>query len=253
MTPKRCLWPVAIVLALSGCATLPAGEPEPRDRFERFNRSMYRFNSAADRIALRPLARGYVRAVPQPVRRGVTNFIDNYTYPRTIVNSLLQGKLADGGRDTLRLVVNTVGGLGFFDPASRLGLEAHDEDFGQTLGRWGVPSGPYLMLPLLGPSTVRDTAGRVPDEYTTARHYIDDHYVRYGLVALDAVNSRAGLLDTDSVLEEAFDPYAFVRNAWLQRREFLVRDGDVPPEEFAPDDEPATTAEPPAAQSPAPR
>jgi len=253
MTPFRRLWPLVIALAAGGCAALPSGKPDPSDRFERFNRSMYRFNSAADRMALRPLARGYVRAVPHPVRRGITNFIDNYTYPRTIVNDLLQGKLADGGRDTLRLVFNTVGGLGFFDPASRMGLEAHDEDFGQTLGRWGVPSGPYLMLPLLGPSTVRDAAGRVPDEYTTARHYVDDNYVRYGLAALDLVNSRAGLLDTDKVVAETFDAYAFVRNAWLQRREYLVRDGDVPAEEFELEDQTATPAERPAAATPAPR
>lgn len=230
----------AALLGLFGCATLPGGKADPRDRFERFNRSVYRFNDAADRAVLKPVALGYVRVVPGPARHGISNFIANLTYPRTIINDMLQGKFADGARDTGRLVVNTVAGLGFFDPATRMGLEAHNEDFGQTLGKWGMHSGPYLMLPLLGPSTVRDTAGRLPDEYTTARHYIDDSRVRWGLVALDAVDTRAALLDTDAVLDEAYDRYAFVRNAWLQRREYLVRDGEgtadelLDPEQEAP-------------------
>jgi phospholipid-binding lipoprotein MlaA len=243
----RVLW--FVLLTQTACAALPAdGQTGPRDRFERFNRSMYRFNTAADRLVLRPMARGYVRVLPQPVRRGIGNFLTNLAYPRTIVNELLQGKLADGARDATRLTINTVVGLGFFDPAMRIGLEQHDEDFGQTLGKWGVPAGPYLMLPLLGPSTVRDTVGRVPDEYTTARHYLQDPYARWGLAALEVVDTRAGLLATDAVLRESFDPYAFVRNAWLQRREFAVRDGQMPAEDLEPDTVPTDEqAEPPPA------
>ncbi len=223
---------LALVLVQSGCASLPNGKPDSRDRFERFNRSVYRFNDAADRAVIKPMARGYVKAVPAPVRRGIGNFLNNLSYPRTIINDVLQGKLRDGARDTGRLVVNTVAGLGFFDPATRMGLEANDEDFGQTLGKWGVPSGPYLMLPLLGPSTIRDTAGLVPDDYTTVRHYIDDDYVRWGLIVLNGLDARAGLLDTEGVLDETYDRYAFVRNSWLQRREYQVRDGDVPADDL---------------------
>jgi phospholipid-binding lipoprotein MlaA len=241
MKPVHTLWPLAIALSLCGCASVPAGKADPRDRLERFNRSMYGFNKAADRAIVQPVARGYRELMPQPVRRGITNFMENYTYPRTIVNDLLQGKLADGGRDTLRLVFNTVGGLGFLDPASRFGLTANDEDFGQTLGRWGVPIGSYLVLPVLGPSTLRDAVGRVPDEYTTGRHYVDDEYVRYGMAAVDVIDRRASLLDVEQVLAETFDEYAFVRNAWLQRREYRVRDGDVPVEELAPEDESSVT------------
>lgn len=218
---------ILATLALCGCATLPAGKRDARDPFERANRSVYRFNVAVDRAVAKPVATGYRRHVPVPIRRGIGNFLDNLGYPRTIVNELLQGKLADSGRDSVRLVINTVFGLGFFDPASRAGLDKHDEDFGQTLGRWGMPAGPYLMLPLLGPSTLRDAIGEVPDEYTTARHYLPDAGERYGVLAIDAIDTRAQLLDTDKLIEGAYDPYAFVRNAWLQRRAYLINDGAI--------------------------
>jgi phospholipid-binding lipoprotein MlaA len=237
-----------VCLLAAGCASLPNSKPDRRDPLERYNRWMFGINDAVDRAAVKPVAQAYVRVVPPPVRRGVGNFFHNISYPRTIVNDLLQAKVADGTRDTARLVVNSVLGLGFFDPATQLGLDRHDEDFGQTLGRWGVPSGPYLMLPVLGPSTVRDAIGRVPDEYSSGRHYIKDSALKWSLAALDAVDQRAGLLQADSATRETFDRYAFIRNAWLQRREFLVRDGNV--------DEPAFDAEPPADQpisGPAPR
>lgn len=245
---------LALLAATSGCASLPAGSrPDPRDRFERFNRASYRFNIALDHAVLRPIARGYVYVTPAPLRRGLGNFFSNLGYPVTIVNQLLQGKLRLAGRDTARLVVNTIAGAGFFDPASRIGLERHDEDFGQTLGRMGVGTGPYLMLPLLGPSSVRDGISMIPDEYLEPRHYVRDPAVHYGLIALDVVDQRASLLPTDATLEQAFDPYAFVRNAWLQHREFQVRDGKMPEdtfEELPIDDEsapaPASEATPPA-------
>ncbi len=227
-------------LLASGCASLPNGKPGPRDPLEGYNRWMFRVNDAVDRGVLKPAATAYVRVLPQPVRRGVSNFFGNLGYPRTVVNDLLQAKFADGTQDAARLLLNTVLGLGFFDPATRLGLDRHSEDFGQTLGRWGMPSGPYLMLPLLGPSTLRDAFGRVPDEYTTGRHYFKDSAVRLSLNALDAVSQRAALFDAENVTRESFDRYAFIRNVWLQRREFQVRDGNV--------DEPAFDDEPPAAQ-----
>jgi phospholipid-binding lipoprotein MlaA len=242
MTRYRLLLP-ALLLLLTGCASLPPGPRDARDPFERFNRSMYNFNNAADRAVLRPTARAWRAVVPSPVRRGLSNFVANLAYPNVILNDLLQGKIADGGRDVARLLINTVCGLGLFDPATVAGLQKHNEDFGQTLGKWGVHSGPYLVLPLLGPSTVRDAPSKLVDDYGDARHYLTDNYLRYGLWVTNAVELRAGLLDYDKVLDQAFDPYALVRNVWLQRRESLVHDGatdanspdaDAPPEEEAP-------------------
>lgn len=230
---KPALWLLLACAALAtGCASIPGnGQPDPRDRFERFNRSVYKFNDALDRGVARPVARAYVAVTPRPVRIGVSNFLSNLSSPVTIVNDLLQGKIKGFGTDTARLVINTTIGIGgLFDPATKIGLAAGDEDFGQTLGKWGVRPGPYLMLPILGPSTVRDAFGRAGDQFAEPRNYIDDPTVRYGLTALDLIDTRAGLLQTDDVLRRSFDPYGFVRNAYLQRRQFLVYDGN-PPEE----------------------
>ncbi len=241
MSRYRLLLPA--LLLVSGCATLPSSPRDARDPFERFNRSMYKFNDAADRAVLRPTAKAWRAVVPRPARRGLSNFASNLAYPNVIVNDFLQGKFADGGRDVARLLINTVCGLGLFDPATVAGLIKHDEDFGQTLGKWGVHSGPYLVLPLLGPSTVRDAPSKLVDDYGDARHYLTDNYVRYGLWVTNAVELRARLLDSDALLDQAFDPYALVRSAWLQRREFQVHDGataakgadaDAPLEEEAP-------------------
>lgn len=221
---------VFIVLALSGlltgCATLPPGERDPRDRFERTNRAVYRFNDGLDRHIARPLAKGYVKVTPRPVRTGVSNFFQNLFYPTVIVNDLLQGKLKSFGGDTARLVVNTTLGIGgLFDPATQMGLPAGDEDFGQTLGKWGVPTGPYVVLPLIGPSNVRDTVGFAGDWFTDPKNYVRNDYVSLGLTGASLIDLRAELLATDDVLARAYDPYVFVRNAYLQRREFQVKDG----------------------------
>lgn len=217
----------AIALLLSGCATVPSGERDPRDRFERMNRSVYRFNDALDRGVARPVAKAYTRVVPQPLRTGVSNFFENLSYPTTIVNDLLQAKPKPFLRDTARFVVNTTFGLGgLFDPATQMGLPTGDEDLGQTMGRWGIPSGTYLVLPLLGPSSTRDLLGRAGDNLTSdPTLLIDDDATRYGLLALGLVDQRASLLQADSVLQQSFDPYVFMRNAYLQRREYQVRDG----------------------------
>ncbi|HVO00450.1 MAG TPA: VacJ family lipoprotein [Steroidobacteraceae bacterium] len=242
-----------LALGLAGCATAPGGKHDPRDPFERFNRGVYRFNTAADRAVLRPAARAWKAAVPAPVRRGLGNFIGNLGYPVTIVNDLLQGKMRQGADDFSRLLVNSIAGLGFLDPASSAGLERHDEDFGQTLAKWGVPAGPYLMLPFLGPSSMRDAPAKLADEYSDGRHYLQDPYLRWGLWGADKVELRASLLDADAALERTYDPYAFVRNAWLQRREYQVRDGAVDDSDVdtgadapadAPDDAPAPTGPP---------
>lgn len=227
--------PVALLIAglLPACATLPPGERDPRDRFERVNRGVYRFNDALDRGIARPAAKAYVKVTPRPVRTGFGNFWRNLTYPTVMINNLLQGKPGGFLTSTARLLVNTTIGIGgLFDPASQLGIPASDEDFGQTLGRWGVPPGPYMVLPVLGPSTVRDSAGLLADQFSDPKYYlVKDFWLKAGLTAAELLDRRAGLLGTDDLLTDSFDPYAFMRNAYLQRREFQVRDGDVPPGE----------------------
>src|SRR5688572_10059325 len=216
------------VLFASGCATVPAGKADPRDPWEKFNRSMYVFNDALDRAIAKPAAKGYKKVTPQFVRTGISNVITNIDTVPTIVNGLLQGKVRQAGRDSARFLLNTTLGLGgLFDPASSAGLELNDEDFGQTLGKWGVKPGPYLMLPFLGPSTVRDTFARIPDQYTYPVNYLEDDSTRILIRGVDFIDLRADLLELDAQLERSYDRYAFIRNAWMQRREFMVRDGDV--------------------------
>src|SRR5882757_3785563 len=219
----------ALAFTLGGCATLPSGKPDPSDRFERVNRSVYSFNRAIDHAVVRPVARTYVKITPAPVRSSISNFFTNLDYPVTIVNDFLQGKLHDGMSDVGRFGVNTVIGIGgLFDPASHWGMEKHNEDFGLTLARWGLHSGPYLMLPILGPSTVRDAPGRVADRFVTPTSYLNNTGVEVGAFVAKGVTTRAGVLDMDQMIDSAFDPYVFVRNAWLQRREYQVRGGKMP-------------------------
>ena len=253
---------LALSLGLTGCATLPNGKVDPRDRFERFNRSVYKFNNALDHAVLRPAAHAYVKVLPQPVRTSINNFTTNLAYPTTVANDFFQGKVADGVTDAARIIVNTLLGLGgLFDPASHMGLDRHTQDFGLTLGHWGVPSGPYLMLPFLGPSTVRDTAGLVPDYALTyeivSRNLITNNWVSGGLFVVAQVDRRSQLLDTDKILDSTYDPYAFLRSAYLQRRNYLLH-GDENPEEMFPDadtdssDTGADKSSPPSASPPAP-
>lgn len=244
---------LALCLGLGGCATLPSGKPDPRDRFERINRSVFVFNTKLDHALLRPVAREYVKVTPRPIRTAINNFLSNLAYPTTIVNQFLQGHFDDGVGDTARLVVNTTLGLGgLFDPATRMGLDRHGADFGQTLGKWGAHSGPYLMLPLLGPSTVRDGIGLVPDwlllhEIETVKLFRNNGYVEWSLFAVNLVNLRAQLLDVDRLLDSAYDPYAFVRSAYLQRRDYLINGGAVTPEEEFPDSDTGSGDAAPAA------
>jgi phospholipid-binding lipoprotein MlaA len=225
------------------------GERPPRrnaDPFERVNRATFAFNDALDRMLARPAARLYRAAVPEAGRTAVTNVMSNFEYPTTALNSALQGKFKDAGEGVARFVVNaTVGIGGLFDPATNFGLPRHDEDFGQTLGAWGVPSGPFLVLPGFGPSTVRDAPTRLVDRYTNARRYIGAGSTEWVLLGIDLVDTRAQLLQADIALRNAFDPYALVRNAFLQRREYLVRDGQMPEQDYddfyeddLPEDEP---------------
>jgi phospholipid-binding lipoprotein MlaA len=246
---RRIAFIILALVGLSGCAALPPGQHDPRDRFERTNRAVYRFNDALDRHIAKPLAKGYVKVTPRPVRTGVSNFFQNLASPTVIVNDLLQGKLKSFGGDTARLVVNTTLGIGgLFDPATRMGLPAGDEDFGQTLGKWGVPPGPYMVLPIFGPSNVRDTVGFAGDWFTDPKNYVNNFYVSLGLSGGALLDKRAELLATDDVLSRAYDPYVFIRNAYLQRREYQVKDGTAPTDDVEIFDD----AETPTATGPAP-
>jgi phospholipid-binding lipoprotein MlaA len=218
-------------VSLGACASLPQGhEPHPQDRFERYNRAVYQFNDGLDRAIAKPVAKTYVQVTPASVRTGVGNFFENLSYPSTVANDLLQLKFRLFATDSLRLVVNTTVGVGgLFDPATKMGIPTGNEDLGQTLGYWGVPAGPYLMLPIFGPATVRDTAGGVVDSlYTDPLHYLGSPSVEYGLTALGMLHNRSELLSLESTLDNAYDPYAITRSAYLQRREYQVRDGQVP-------------------------
>jgi phospholipid-binding lipoprotein MlaA len=229
---------LALAFSLVGCASLPEGSKrDPRDHAERFNRSMYKFNTALDHAILRPVARGYVKVTPRPVRTGVSNFFSNLGYTKTIGNDIFQGQFRDFGSDIGRFVVNTTVGIGgVFDPATRFGLEKHDRDFGQTLGKWGLPTGTYLMLPLFGPSDVRDAFGLIPDRFMSIDGQISDPIIQVSLTATDKVNGRADLLPFDHVLDSAYDPYALVRNIWFQKRDHKVH-GDAIPYETLPSDD----------------
>lgn len=198
----------------------------PEDPWENWNRKVFKFNDGLDRWALRPVAIGYQKVTPKPVRKSVSNVFNNLGEPKNLVNNLLQAKFRDAGVDTARFMFNTTFGvLGIFDVATKMGLQRNDEDFGQTLGKWGVPSGPYVMLPLLGPSTVRDTPALVPDAYSSVYPYMKRERYRYGLLAVDVVQQREELLSAEDLISG--DKYIFIRNAWLQNREYKVMDGEV--------------------------
>ena len=234
-----------LALALAGCATTsgrtdadPGAESRAknRDPIEKLNRGVYRFNDALDRHALRPVAVVYHDHTPSWLQQGIGNFFTNLFYPTTIANQFLQGKLKEGSQDIARFVINTtLGWGGVLDVASGAKLPVHDEDSGQTLGRWGVPPGPYLMLPLLGPATLRDAPARIADDFTQPFRWYDAGNERWFSLALYLTDKRASLLQLDRLVNEAYDPYAFVRDAYLQRRQYAVYDGDVPEEQLEDD------------------
>ncbi|WP_175688066.1 MlaA family lipoprotein [Burkholderia anthina] len=213
---------VAAVAALSGCATVQT--PTKGDPLEGFNRTMYKFNDTVDTYALKPVAKGYQYAVPQPVRESVTNFFSNIGDVYIAANNIVQLRIADGVGDIMRVVINTVFGVGgLFDVATIAKLPKHTADFGITMGRYGVPSGPYLVLPLLGPSTLRDTAGLGVDYVGNPLTYVKPDGLSWGLFGVNLVNARANLLGAGDVLDAAaLDKYSFVRNAYLQRRQMLI-------------------------------
>jgi phospholipid-binding lipoprotein MlaA len=213
----------------SGCATTQ--EPgDPRDPWEGFNRTVFDFNEAVDRAVIRPLAVGYVRVTPRPVRTGIGNFFSNLSDVTNLFNNLLQLKFDAAVNDFGRLAFNTTFGLlGLIDVASEMDLPKNNEDFGQTLGYWGVPPGPYVVLPLLGPSTVRDTPTRYVDMITHPLYYDDNAGRRNIAAGLMILDTRAGFLRTERALEDiAPDRYIALRDFYLDRREYLVHDGEPP-------------------------
>lgn len=226
---KSALFVVAATSLLGGCAT----SGNPKDPVEGFNRAMFAFNEGLDAAIIKPVAKGYDAALPTPVRTGVTNFFGNIADFFIGVNNLLQGKPDQAASDLGRVLVNsTIGILGLFDVATGAGLEKHDEDFGQTFGRWGVGDGAYVVLPFFGPRTVRDTAGLVLDSIADPVADIDHVPTRNTLLALRIVDTRADLLPADKVIEEAaLDKYSYIRDGYLQRRRNLVHDGNPPREQ----------------------
>ena len=215
-----------LLLLLAACATQAPTRSDPSDPWERMNRATYTFNDKFDKAIARPVARGYRAGVPHVVQTGIRNVFDNVDTTITMLNDLLQGEFTPFMHDTSRLLVNTVIGLGgLFDPATAMGIDKNDRDLGQTFGKWGMHPGPYLMLPFLGPSDVRDAFGRLGDAFSTPRSYIANKYWNYGSWLLEKIDTRSRLLDTDQLIAKAYDPYAFLRNAYLQNRQFKVRGG----------------------------
>ena len=221
-----------MLVLLGGCAT--TGDGDPRDPFEGVNRKVYRFNDVVDRAVAQPVARGYQKVVPGEIRDRVRNFFGNIGDVFVGVNNFLQGKFADGANDWARVAFNTTIGLfGIHDIATDMGYEKHNEDFGQTFGRWGAGTGPYLVLPFLGSSNVRDGLGTGVDMYTDPLGEVRGYRTQYALWGLRLTQTRADLLEASRILEEAaLDRYTFQRDAYLQRRRSLVYDGRPPREKL---------------------
>lgn len=231
---------IAAAISTTGCASLggadAANDTEPQDPFESYNRAVYKFNDSFDQAIAKPVAQAYQDVMPNWADKGITNFFSNLDDVLVLANNLLQFKFKQAASDAARIVFNTTAGLlGFVDVASHMDLPKHKEDFGQTLGYWGVPSGPYFVLPFLGPSTIRDTAGLGVD-YTYLDPVVNnvDHLNdRAALFLIEFIDTRADYLDASRLLESAaLDPYVYTREAYLQRRRYYVYDGDPPMADF---------------------
>lgn len=226
--PLQALKPQTETEAETDIDTTPPAPPEKNvDPYEKFNRTMFGFNDHLDRWFLKPLAKGYETVTPSPIRKGVSNFFANVDMLTTIPNDLLQGKTAYFTADIWRFMLNTTLGIGgIFDIATRVGLPKHHEDFGMTLAYWGGADGlkpqPYLVLPFLGSTTTRDAIGKIPNAATWPFNYIQPEYYNYGAIGLNILNKRAALLPADKLVQDAFDPYIFVRSAYLQSRDHEI-------------------------------
>jgi phospholipid-binding lipoprotein MlaA len=214
---------------VTGCASMPDSEPVEHDPWERANRGLYEVNDVIDRATTRPVARAYNAVVPEPVRQGVTNFGQNLMTPSSSLNNFFQGKPRDGFGEFLRFVINSTAGIGgLFDIAANNGLDAKTEDFGQTAAVWGVPDGPYVMLPFRGPRTLRDAVLMPLDFLADPLYHYDNSSVRDPLYVLRIINLRARLLPLEEMLQDSNDPYVTLRESYLQNRKFEVYDGDPP-------------------------
>jgi phospholipid-binding lipoprotein MlaA len=217
---------ILVCALLAGCASQPIAHKDPRDPFERVNRATFKFNDAVVQKIAKPVGHTYNRVVPKFMRTGLSNFIDNTQTPEIIINDFLQAKFKAGLTDIGRFLLNsTVGVGGLLDPATAAGMPKDDNDFGRTLGTWGIHPGPFLMLPLLGPSDIRDVVGKVPDGYLWPVNYIKDRPVYYGFYVLYILDTNVRtVLPSYELLESqnAYDPYALMRNVYLQRRDFLI-------------------------------
>lgn len=246
--PNRLHAAAALLLLLAGCAS--TGPRTPGDPLESFNRSVYRFNDVADRYVTKPVAIAYTKVIPQFARTGIRNVFSNAEDVVITVNDLLQLKGTNAASDAARVMANTLfGGLGLVDVASMRGIPKRNEDFGQTLGHWGVPPGPYLVLPFLGPSNFRDGPGRYIDTFFDPVWYISNVPERNVMVGLRLLDNRANLLPAERLLDQAaVDRYAFLRDAYMQRRVSLIYDGNPPKskdDEFDDDlDDPVPTPAP---------
>ncbi|MDP1901354.1 MAG: VacJ family lipoprotein [Rubrivivax sp.] len=255
---RRALGAVALV-GLAGCATVAPSSPATAavaDPWENWNRKVFDFNEALDRAVLKPVAETYRDVVPRLARTGVDNVLGNVYDVWSTANQFLQGKVQTGLEMGMRVLTNTLFGLGgLLDPATEMGLTRRSDDFGQTLGRWGLGNGPYLVLPLFGPSTLRDTAGLVVDRQASPSTLADTTAASYGVSALELVNARTNLLATGQLVDRvALDKYVFVRDAYLARRRDALYDGAPPMEAFIDEgaDPPAPPAPPASASAPAP-
>lgn len=247
---------VAGLMLLTGCATTaapgaPRTDAQKADPWEAWNRKVYSFNDSLDEAVIKPVATTYANVVPQPIRRGVTNFFGNVSDVWSAFNNFLQGKFANGLQDVVRVGTNTLFGLGgFLDVASEFGADRQGEDLGQTLGRWGMAPGPYVVWPVLGPSTIRDSLALPLDIQVSPALAVSSDAGKYALTGLQLVNTRAGLLSASGMLNDiALDKYVFVRDAYLQRRRSLIFDGDPPEEKEKDDDAPAPVSAAPAASA----
>ncbi|MCK9394492.1 MAG: VacJ family lipoprotein [Methylobacter sp.] len=224
MTQFVCL---VLLSALGGCATTAK---DPQDPFEGWNRGVQTFNDNLDKYAMKPVAKGYRWITPTFVDRGITNFFSNINDIGVTINDLLQFKIEQTGMDGSRFLVNTVAGLaGFIDVAEMVDLPRHNEDFDQTMGVWGVPTGPYLVLPFFGPSSPRGVGGLIGDAAMNPISYLDNGIITGSLFALNAVDQRADNLSTERIATEAaVDRYSFFKSAYFQQREYLIHDGNMP-------------------------
>lgn len=223
-----------LTLLVSGCSSQQITPTDPeRDPWEAYNRKIHGFNMGFDRAIARPVAKGYDYIMPEAPQRGVRNFFRNLAYPVTFLNLILQGKFEDSLEATGRFLLNsTVGVLGFFDVATRAGIEQFDEDFGQTMAVWGWNDSRYLVMPFFGPYTARDFLGRSFYGYFHPISYMAREHNNYSLMVIDLITLRAELLPFDEQLQAAPDPYVMVRDVYLQNREFRIYDGDPPAPDY---------------------